>query len=112
VAVSAVTRAFVLELFQDLPGPTARAMMGGLAVYSEGRIFALVSAQDRLYLKASGALAKRLAAEGSEQFSYQRKGSGVTRMGYWTMPEAAIDEPEAACDWARQALADVDPDYS
>ncbi len=112
MAVSAATRAWVLELFEDLPGVTARAMMGGLALYSEGRIFALVSAEDRIYLKASGLLADRLAAEGSEQFRYQRKNSGVTRMGYWTMPESALDEPEAACDWARQALAGSDPDFS
>ena len=25
-------------------------------------------------------------------------------MGYWTLPEAALDDPEAACDWARRAL--------
>ena len=109
MAVSAATRAWVLELFDDLPGLTARAMMGGLALYSDGRIFALVSADDRVYLKASGALAERLAAAGAEQFSYQRKASGVTRMGYWTLPESAIDDPEAACAWARQALAAADP---
>ena len=26
-------------------------------------------------------------------------------MGYWSLPDAAVDDPEAACAWARQALA-------
>ena len=74
MAVSAATRAFVLELFEDLAGVSARAMMGGLAIYSDGRIFALVTGDDRIYLKAAGAFADRLAAEGSEQFTYSAPG--------------------------------------
>ena len=85
MAVSAATRAWVLELLAGLPGLSARAMMGGLAIYSEGRIFALLDSRDRLYLKATGAFAERLAAEGSQQFAYERAGSGTTRMGYWTL---------------------------
>ena len=83
---------------------TARAMMGGLALYSDGRIFALVSSDDRMFLKAGGALAEALAAEGAEQFSY-RRGAGTARMGYWSLPEAALDDPDAACAWARRVLA-------
>jgi DNA transformation protein len=104
MAVSAATRAFALELFEDLGAVTARAMMGGLALYSHGRIFSLVPSDERIYLKASGALAQALAAEGAEQFAYTRN-ARTTRMGYWTLPDAALDDPEAACDWARRALA-------
>ena len=58
MAVSSGTRAFVLELFADLGAVTARAMMGGLAIYSAGRIFAIVGPEDRIYLKAAGPLAE------------------------------------------------------
>jgi DNA transformation protein len=108
VAVSAATRAFMLELFDALGGVTARAMMGGLALYRDGRIFAIVSGEERVYLKASGLLTEALAIEGAEQFAYTRKDGVVARMGYWSLPEAAVDEPEAACDWARRALAGDD----
>jgi DNA transformation protein len=104
VAVSAATRAFVLDLFDALGGISQRAMMGGLAVYRDGCIFALVTSDDRIYLKASGAFAAELAAEGAEQFAYARNGTGTTRMGYWSLPDAALDDPEAACAWARRAL--------
>jgi DNA transformation protein len=50
------------------------------------------------------AVAEALAAEGAEQFTYDMGGKPA-RMGYWTLPDAAIDDPEAACAWARRALA-------
>jgi DNA transformation protein and related proteins len=104
VAVPAATRAFVLELFESLGGVSARAMMGGLAVYRDGQVFALVPADGRVYLKASGALAGAMQAEGAEQLTYARAGK-PTRMAYWSLPEPALDDPEAACDWARRAIA-------
>jgi DNA transformation protein len=104
VAVSSATRAFVLELFEDLGGVTLRAMMGCLMLYRDGQVFALVS-DDRIYLKAAGPFAGSLAAEGAEQFLYTRKDGVTARMGYWSLPDPALDDPEAACDWARRALA-------
>ena len=105
MSVSAATRAFVLELFEDLGGVTARAMMGGLMLYSDGRVFALVTGEERVFLKAAGSLAEALAAEGAEQFRYTRKDGVTARMGYWSLPDAALDDPEAACGWARRVLA-------
>lgn len=104
MAVSPETRAFVLELFGDLPDVTARAMMGGLAIYSRGQVFCLVALGERVFLKARGALAEALAAEGSERFEVTRENGRVDRMPYWTLPEAALDDPELACAWARRAL--------
>ena len=82
MAVGASARAFVQELFEDLGGITLRAMMGGLAIYSDGRIFALMTRDERVWLKAAGAFADRLAAEGSEQFRYARRDGVTARMGY------------------------------
>jgi DNA transformation protein len=105
MAVSAETRAWVMELFDDLGNVSARAMMGGLALYESGTIFGIVGPGDRVYLKARGALADELAAQGSEPFTYARKDGKAVSMGYWSLPDAALDEPEAACDWARRARA-------
>ncbi len=112
MAVSPETRAFVADLFDDLPDITMRAMFGGLAIYSRGRIFALVTSDDRIYLKAGGAFAERLASEGSTQFAYPRGTGGMARMGYWTLPESALDDGSEACDWARASLAANDPTFS
>ncbi|MGB5558001.1 MAG: TfoX/Sxy family protein [Paracoccaceae bacterium] len=91
---------FALELFEGLGPLTTRKMMGGLCLYSEGQIFAILSSQGRLFLKAKGDFARALTARGAVQFGMEGK-----TMGYWTLPEAALDDPELACDWARKALA-------
>ncbi len=112
MAVSPETRAFALELFDGLDDVTARAMMGGLTLYSRGCVFAIVGPEDRIYLKATGALAAALQAEGAEQFVYQKPGQKTGRMGYWTLPDPAIDDPEIVRGWARRALAAAYPGFS
>jgi DNA transformation protein and related proteins len=113
LAVSAETRAWVIELLEDLGGVSARAMMGGLAIYRHRQIFALYGGPEhRLYLKATGPLAEDLAAEGASQFKYTNKAGKQVRMGYWSMPDAAIDDPQQACGWARRALTAADPTFS
>lgn len=82
-------------------------MMGGYCFYADGRLFAAVRTDDRIYLRASAALGEALVAAGGEQLTFTRPSDGkVTRMGYWTLPDAALDDPEVACEWARRALAE------
>jgi DNA transformation protein len=78
-------------------------MFGGAGVYADGVMFALV-ADGEAFLRADDDLAGRLAAEGSRPFVHKRGGRPVT-MGYWRLPDAALDDPEAAGAWARAALA-------
>lgn len=106
MAVSPEQRAFVSELFSDVGKITTRAMMGGLCIYADGDIFAILGSDEQVYLKAKGQLADDLAAEGCAKFSMTRKDGSVGSMGYWTLPDAALDDPDLACDWARRALAD------
>lgn len=109
----AETRAFILELFEGVGDVSARNMMGGLSIHSRGQIFALYGGPDAgIFLKASGALAKALEAEGAHQFLYTGKTGEPVRMGYWSLPESALDDPDEACDLARKALRAVNPDFS
>lgn len=101
MSVSESDIAFVRELFAGLGGLSHRKMMGGLSLYSEGQIFAILSSSGRVYLKASGAFAEEMAAAGAVKFEME-DGRG---MNYWTLPEDALDDPDLACDWARRALA-------
>lgn len=107
MAVSDEQIAFVHDLFRGLPGITTRKMFGGLGIYSEGTIFAVIGPEETLLLKARGALADDLASEGSEQWSYEGKSGKASRMPYWTFPDAALDDPEEACAWARRSLAEA-----
>lgn len=95
---------FVKDLFADVGSITTRKMMGGLSIYAEGQIFAIMRQDGRLYIKAADDLAKRLEAAGGVLFTYDKKDGKKGHMKYWTLPEAALDDPEAACDWAKASL--------
>lgn len=88
--------AFATDLFADLGQITTRKMFGGMCLYHDGIVFALLSSQGRLHLKAKGALVDELRDTGSEQFH---------NMPYWSMPESALDDAEEACTLARRTLA-------
>lgn len=100
MSVSQSDIAHVLELFEDLGALTHRKMMGGATFYTDGQVFAILSSDGTIFLKAKGAFAQEMAAAGSRIFDM-----GGKSMGYWTLPDAAVDDPEEACGWARRALA-------
>lgn len=104
MSVSDADIAFALDLFAPLGGLSSRKMMGGLAIYHAGQIFAILSGDGTLFLKAAGAFAEALAVSGSRQFGMVSDDGKSRTMGYWTLPEAALDDQDIACDWARQAL--------
>jgi DNA transformation protein len=83
-------------------------MFGGAGVYADGVMFGLI-AGDTLHLKVDDTLKRDLAAEGSGPFVWRPdsgpKAGQAVEMGYWRLPDAALDEPDLAVAWARRALA-------
>ena len=98
----------IRDLFEPLGVVDTRRMFGGHGIYLNGRIFALEIGGE-IYIKAGESIADRFRAAGSRPFSYARNGRTAT-MGYWTLPETAVDDPEEASRWARVSLdADAAP---
>ena len=65
-------------------------------------------ADGTLRLKGVGAKADAYDQAGWERWTYQRDNSDkVAAMPYWTVPDAVLDDPEAASDWGRRALAEL-----
>lgn len=91
---------YAYELFAPLGQITGRKMMGGLSIYCDGVIFSILDKSATLYLKARDDFAGEMAAAGSNQFGAE---TGKT-MCYWTLPDAAIDDPDLVLDWARRAI--------
>ena len=105
MSISDADIAFATELFADLPDLTTRKMFGGLGIYSEGVIFALLMSDSRFMIKAkTGPFADRLAEMGCEQWTYTRKDGAASSMPYWSMPEAVMDDADAACALAQDAI--------
>jgi len=92
---------FVHELLEGLGPLRIKRMFGAAGVYAGEAMFAVID-DDVLYLKTDEALQAELAAEGSARWVY-RDGGGPT--SFWRLPEAALDDPEAAVAWARKAVA-------
>ena len=98
------------DLFSGLGQITTRRMMGGLRLYHEGTIFAIVMADGGVFLKGAGGSAAELEAAGSTRWSCRHKDRAQpTRRPCWSLPEEALDDPDRACDWARRALAHMVP---
>jgi DNA transformation protein len=99
---------FVRELFAGLGPVQVKRMFGGAGGYADGLMFLLI-ADDAIYLKTDEALRAELRAEGSGPFvwapqSGPRKGEKVD-LGYWRLPDSAMDDPDEAAAWGRKALA-------
>lgn len=96
--------AFARDLFSGLGPLTTRKMFGGLALYRDATIFAVVLSDGRIMLKGQGDMQARFDAMGLDRWSYARAGKPPTFMPYWTLPDSALDDPDAACALARTAL--------
>ncbi|MFZ4120410.1 MAG: TfoX/Sxy family protein [Caulobacterales bacterium] len=100
--------AFVTELFAAVDSVTIRSMFGGAGVYARGRMFALL-ADETIYLKVDDALKARLKEAGSGPFTWRPesgpKAGVAVEMGYWRLPDTALDDPEEAAMWGSAALA-------
>jgi DNA transformation protein len=96
--------AFLTDHLHDLGSITIRRMFGGAGVFLDGVMFGLI-ADDTLYLKCDDRLRASLTDDGSEPFIYQRPSDGKSfDMGYVSMPETGMDDPDEAVGWCRQAL--------
>jgi DNA transformation protein and related proteins len=94
------------EAFRDVFsafGPvTIKRMFGGKGIYADGLIIAAVM-EDGLRLKADALTEARFEAAGCRKWIYEVNGK-VAAMPYWTVPDAALDDPEEMAVWARLAL--------
>ena len=108
MAVLARDAAFAEELFAGLGDLEVKRLFGGAGLYSAGVIFGAIM-DETVYLKADAALSADLEAEGSVAWIYTYpsgpKAGQTIPMGYWSLPEAALDDPPEACAWARRALS-------
>jgi DNA transformation protein len=90
------------ELFEPVRGVTIKRMFGGLGIFKDGLMFALV-ADDVLYFKADDATSPGFEKEGFGQWTYEGRGRKVP-MPYWQAPDRLYDEPDDFAAWARAAF--------
>jgi DNA transformation protein len=107
MAVSDEQIAFVQDLFADLGPVTTRRMFGGLGIYLDATIFALLMSDGRLLLKGAADVPAAFEAAGWQRWRYERDGGQSAAMPYWYVPDDLLDDPDAVCGWARRALKTI-----
>ncbi|WP_417415493.1 TfoX/Sxy family protein [Hoeflea sp.] len=93
----------ISEMFDSLGEVTIKRMFGGKGVYHQGVILALEVSGDIL-LKADAQSAPEFADAGASQWVYSGKNKPVA-MPYWSIPDAALDDPEEQSKWVKLAWA-------
>ena len=99
----ATDRDHLRDLFAGLPKLSVRRLFGGVGVYSDGFVFAL-GAFDEIWIKADDETQPLFEEAGSRRFTYRGKTRQV-QLPYWSLPDAALDDPDEALKWARLGLA-------
>lgn len=100
MSVSPSYREFVLEQLGAVAPVTARAMFGGVGVYSQGLFFALLD-DDRLYFKVDESNRGDFEAKGMDAFHPY---GDERAMGYFEVPADVIEDTEVLEGWMRKAL--------
>lgn len=94
--------AAIEDMFAAVGPVTIKRMFGGMGIYAQGTIIA-IETDSEIFLKVDAVSAPQFKAAGSRQWRYDGKGKPVF-MPYWTIPDAAYDDPDVMADWVRLAL--------
>lgn len=99
---------YVKELFAGVGPVQIKRMFGGAGGYADGVMFLLLG-NETIHIKVDDALKLELREEGSGPFAWTPQGgprAGETiDLGYWRLPDSALDDPDEAAIWGRKALA-------
>ena len=93
--------AAIEDMFAGLGPVTIKKMFGGKGVYFNGIITA-IETDGEIFLKADAISAPQFEAAGARQWTYDGKGKSV-KMPYWTVPDAALDDPDEIKNWTKLA---------
>lgn len=94
----------IRELFAEFAPVDVRRMFGGVGIFVEGRMIALVS-REVIYLKADAETIPDFEREGLAPFSYATRDGERKLTSYWRMPDRLYDDAEELARWARGAHA-------
>ena len=93
---------FLAELFAPLGGVMFRKMFGGLGIFKDGVMFALVD-NDTLRMRVDESTVEKYRSAGAAPFVYDGRVKPV-EMPYWSLPERLYDDGDEFTEWAREAF--------
>jgi len=94
---------WVEELLAELGPLSIRRMFGAAGVYIDGLMFGIID-DGVFYLRTDAQTVGGFMAAGARQFTYPARDGGEVATSYWSLPDAAADDPDEAVRWAREAI--------
>jgi DNA transformation protein and related proteins len=95
--------AYLLELLTPLGPAAARRMFGGVGLFMNGTMFALI-VREEVFFKVGDSNRPAFEAAGEGPFTYETKNGTHTLGSYWRCPPDLLDDGEIFRDWARGAI--------
>jgi DNA transformation protein len=99
--VSPEFRAFVLDQLGRLPQLRAKAMFGGVGLYSADCFFGIVAA-DELFFKVDAS--NRTDHEAARSEPFRPVANRTVAMSYWRVPVEVLEDPSELATWALAAI--------
>ena len=94
----------LVDLFAAFSHVSIRRMFGGHGIYRDTLMFAL-EVDGTIFLKADESSKSLFEGAGARPFAYTRQGGRTVVMSFWSLPDAALDDPAEAARWAEIAFA-------
>ncbi len=92
----------IRELFEPTGPVSIRRMFGGHGIFRDGLMIA-IAADDALWLKTDAECRNMFESAGSRPFSFPKSDGSVTVLSYWSLPDEALDDPDAMRHWVHLA---------
>ena len=111
MAVSRDFADYCCELLSGVGNPLAKRMFGGWGISVDGVTIAVIAdlthlggANVKLYLKVDDSSKAQFETVGGQRFEMLSKDGKPIGMNYFTVPDDAMESPDAMLPWARLAL--------
>lgn len=96
---------YVLDLLAPLGPITTRRMFGSVGLYLDGRMFAIVSGEDRFYVKSDNQTQGQFDEADCPALTYTTtKPNGESKtvaLSFRAPPESVLDDRQQILDWAQ-----------
>lgn len=94
----------LIEHLAPLGPVSARGMFGSTGLFCSGLMFAIVTPDEGVYIKADDQSREAFTAAGCTPFTYQSN-KGEIALSYYRLPDADLESEDALLRWARSGLA-------
>jgi DNA transformation protein len=104
MAISKEHQIYITDCFAQYDGVTTKRMFGGLGIFKEGVMFALLLSDGQFRMKADEECVADFIAEGSQEWIYQRGDGKEIHMGYWSISEDVLEDSHELHEWSDKAF--------